>query len=196
VYDGLDQCPDTPVGCTVDANGCPMDADADGVCDGKDKCPNTPAGAKVDADGCPIVVSEKETELLDTGMIRLHEVNFATGKAVLTPDSYPALDEVGNILLKWPELKVEVGGHTDSQGTPAKNQKLSEQRAQAVLDYLKGKFPDLKADQYTAKGYGQTKPIAPNNTSLGRAKNRRVEFVVLNKEALKRETERRNLMQK
>jgi len=196
VYDGLDQCANTPAGCKVDANGCPMDSDNDGVCDGLDKCPDTPAGAKVDATGCPIVVSEKETELLDTGMIRLHEVNFASGKAVLTPDSYPALDEVGQILSKWPELKIEVGGHTDSQGVPAKNQKLSEQRAQAVLDYLTKKFPDLKADQFTVKGYGQTKPIAPNNTALGRAKNRRVEFVVLNKEALKRETQKQNMLQK
>jgi len=196
VYDGLDQCPDTPIGCKVDMVGCPADSDSDGVCDGKDKCPGTPAGAKVDADGCPIVVLEKETELLDTGMIRLHDVNFATGKAVLTPDSYPSLDEVGQVLSKWPELKIEVGGHTDSQGSEATNQKLSENRAQAVLNYMKGKFPDLKGEQFTVKGYGESKPIAPNTTQLGRAKNRRVEFVVLNKDVLKRESEKRGYQQK
>ena len=196
VYDGLDQCPDSPKGCTVDANGCPVDSDGDGVCDGLDKCANTPAGAKVDIDGCPIEVSEKETGLLDTGMIRLQDVNFASGKAVLTPDSYPSLDEVGKILSKWPELRVEIGGHTDSQGAAATNLKLSQQRAQAVLDYLKQKFGDTHADQFTAKGYGESKPIAPNTTQLGRAKNRRVEFVVLNKDVLKRESEKRHLQQK
>ena len=100
VYDGLDQCPNTPKGATVDAKGCPTDSDGDGVMDGIDQCPNTPAGLKVDAMGCPIEVTEKETEMLDTGMIRLQNVNFETGKATLLPDSYAALDEVGGILLK------------------------------------------------------------------------------------------------
>src|SRR5262249_33076563 len=76
VLDGIDQCPGTPKGAVVDAKGCPKDSDGDGVPDGIDQCPDTPAGLKVDAKGCPIEVMEKETELLDTGMIRLQNVNF------------------------------------------------------------------------------------------------------------------------
>ena len=196
VYDGLDKCPNTPKGAVVDSAGCPKDSDGDGVPDGLDKCPDTPAGARVDADGCPIVVTEKETELLDTGMIRLQNVNFETGKADLLPEAYPALDEVGAILLKWPQLKIEVGGHTDSRGTKVRNQALSEARAAAVRDYLLKKFPNLVADQLTSKGYGASKPIAPNTTALNRAKNRRVEFVVLNKDVLRKEVEKRKTLQK
>ena len=196
VYDGIDQCPNTPSGAKVDASGCPTDADGDGVYDGLDKCPDTPTGAKVDAEGCPIVVSERETELLDTGMIRLQNVNFETGKATLLPESLPILDEVGPILRKWPQLKIEVGGHTDSRGTDAKNQVLSEARANSVRDYLVHKYPDIVPDQLTAKGYGESRPIAPNKGALNMAKNRRVEFVVLNKDVLKREVERRRLLEK
>src|SRR5205807_1593300 len=76
VYDGLDQCPGTPKGAHVDADGCPVDSDGDGVPDGIDQCPDTPKNLKVDATGCPIEVNEKETELLDTGMIRLRHVEF------------------------------------------------------------------------------------------------------------------------
>ncbi len=195
VLDGIDKCPDTIKGCTVDATGCPKDSDGDGVCDGLDHCPDTPHGVQVSKDGCPIEVIERETELLDTGMMRLQNVNFETGKAALLPDSYAVLDVVGQVLVKWPGLKVEVGGHTDSRGTAAKNQTLSEARANAVLTYLTQKFPSLQPGQYSVKGYGSTKPIAPNTSALNMAKNRRVEFVVLNKEVLKRESQRRHLLQ-
>jgi outer membrane protein OmpA-like peptidoglycan-associated protein len=196
VADGVDKCEGTPKGCLVDATGCPSDADTDGVCDGLDQCANTPADARVDAKGCPIVVSEKETELLDTGMIRLQNVNFDTGKATIKSESHAVLDEVGAILVRWPELQVEIGGHADSQGSNAFNLKLSDDRAKSVLDYLQGKFPELKTAQITAVGYGEEKPIAPNNTSLGRSKNRRVEFKVLNTDVLKREKEKVKLAPK
>ena len=196
IYDGLDQCANTPSGAIVDGKGCPLDSDGDGVPDGVDKCANTPAGAKVDVDGCPIVVTERETELLDTGMIRLQNVNFETGKSDILPESFGVLDEVGAILRKWPQLKIEVGGHTDSRGSRVKNQTLSENRAAAVKTYLAGRFSDLAADQLSTKGYGSTKPIVPNNTALNMAKNRRVEFVVLNKDVLKKEIEKRRTLQK
>ncbi len=196
VLDGLDQCPDTPRGATVDAKGCPMDSDGDGVYDGLDKCPGTAAGLKVDSDGCPIEVTEKETELLDTGMIRLNNVNFETAKADILPESYPVLNVVGTVLSKWPELKIEIGGHADSRGSVAYNQGLSEARARSVMDYLIKNFPTLKPEQYTAKGYGELKPLVPNTSALNMAKNRRVEFVVLNKDVLKKEVERRKLLQK
>ena len=196
VMDGLDQCPSTPKGATVDAKGCPMDSDGDGVPDGLDGCPNTPAGLKVDASGCPIEVTEKETEMLDTGMIRLQNVNFETGKSALLPESYAALDEVGGILLKWPQLQIEIGGHTDSRGRAVKNQMLSEERAQAVKDYLVDKFPGLAAAQLSVKGYGANRPLVPNTSALNMSKNRRVEFKVMNRDALKKEVERRKMLKK
>jgi outer membrane protein OmpA-like peptidoglycan-associated protein len=194
VLDGLDQCADTPKGCTVDAQGCPKDSDADGVCDGLDRCPDTTPGLKVDKDGCPIELVERETELLDTGMIRLQNINFETAKANLLPESLPTLDIVGQVLTKWPELRIEVGGHTDARGSNAANQKLSEARADSVLAYLQRKFPTLKPEQFTAKGYGESLPLVPNTSELNWAKNRRVEFVVLNKDVLRREVERRRLL--
>ncbi len=196
VISPIDQCPDTPKGCKVDAKGCSIDSDGDGVCDGLDKCPDTSPGLKVDANGCPIEVMEKETELLDTGMIRLQNVNFETAKADVLPDSYPVLDVVGNVLKKWTELHIEIGGHTDSRGGVKYNQKLSDARAKAVLDYLVKKFPDLKPEQFTTKGYGQSKPLVPNTSDLNMAKNRRVEFVVLNRDVLRKETQRRRLLEK
>ncbi|HSQ61216.1 MAG TPA: OmpA family protein [Acidobacteriota bacterium] len=196
ILDGIDQCENTPVGCTVNTNGCPSDADQDGVCDGVDKCPDTPANVRVDRTGCPIEVSQKETELLDTGMIRLQDVNFDTGKSTIKPESEKVLDEVGDILARWPELRIEIGGHTDSRGSDALNQSLSDARAKAVLDYLLNKFPELRPEQFSSKGYGESQPIAPNNTQLGMAKNRRVEFKVLNTEVLKREKEKRSFVPK
>jgi outer membrane protein OmpA-like peptidoglycan-associated protein len=150
----------------------------------------------VDAMGCPIEVTEKETEMLDTGMIRLQNVNFETGKATLLPDSYAALDEVGGILLKWPQLSIEIGGHTDSRGRAEKNQALSESRAKSVKDYLVDKFPGLATAQLATKGYGSNRPLVPNTSALNMSKNRRVEFKVMNREALKKEIERRKMLKK
>ncbi len=194
IYDGIDKCPATPKGCIVDDTGCPKDSDGDGVCDGIDECPDTPPNVKVDQKGCPIVVSEKETQLLETGMIRLQNVNFDTGRATITPESEAVLDEVGNILARWPELRIEIGGHTDSRGDGPKNTALSRERAQAVLGYLLNRFPELNPDQFSVAGYGASQPIGSNATELGRAKNRRVEFKVLNREALKREKTQQRLV--
>ena len=196
VLDGIDTCANTPAGAKVDAKGCPTDSDGDGVWDGLDQCPGTAAGLKVDASGCPIEVTEKETELLDTGMIRLQGVNFETGKSDVLPESFTVLDQVGAVLRRWPQLQVEVGGHTDARGSAAANQKLSDARANSVRTYLLGKFPEIQGTQLSAKGYGESRPIAPNNNALNMAKNRRVEFVVLNKDVLKREREKRDLLKK
>jgi OOP family OmpA-OmpF porin len=194
VPDGIDQCPSTAKGCIVNPNGCPTDSDGDGVCDGVDDCPDTPATAKVDKEGCPILVSDRETQLLETGMIRLQNINFETGKSKILTESEPALDEVGNILARWPQLRIEIGGHTDSRGSARKNSQLSRDRAEAVLEYMMYKFPELNPAQFTTVGYGMTRPIATNATALGRAKNRRVEFKVLNKEALKKEKTEQRLL--
>jgi len=183
VYDGIDECPNTPRGCTVDSRGCEKDSDNDGVCDGVDRCPDTPAHTKVDRYGCP--TSQKEQELLETGMIRLDNVYFDTAKSTIKHESYKVLDEVAGILNKYDDLKIEIGGHTDARGAEAYNKTLSEARAKAVRDYLVSKH-NLSGSRFTAVGYGESNPIASNGTAAGMAKNRRVEFKVLNPEALKR----------
>lgn len=186
ICDGLDTCPNTPRGCTVDAKGCQGDADGDGVCDGLDKCPNTPSGARVDSAGCPPrEVLMRETELLDTGMIRLHDVNFETAKADIRPESRKGLDVVGEVLSKWPQLKIEIGGHCDSRGSEAYNLGLSRQRVASVRTYLLEHFPKLEAAQLTSVGYGESRPLVPNDSPENMAQNRRVEFKVLNKAVLK-----------
>jgi OOP family OmpA-OmpF porin len=104
----------------------------------------------------------------------LEGISFATGSATLTPGSYAVLGRVADSLKDHPDVKIEVGGYTDSTGSPATNQKLSQKRAEAVRDYLIGQGID--AARLTAKGYGPTQPIADNTTSDGRARNRRVEL--------------------
>ena len=196
VPDGIDQCPNTPANTQVDQRGCAADSDNDGVTDDKDLCPNTQANVKVDKDGCPIELSEYETELLDKGRITTREIHFETAKWGILPESRPVLDDIGKILIQWPKLHIEVGGHADARGSVAYNKDLTQKRAQAVLDYLLANFPQILRDQYTAVGYGESKPIASNKTVEGMAKNRRVEFKVLNTEELTKERERRRLLQK
>jgi outer membrane protein OmpA-like peptidoglycan-associated protein len=159
-----------------------------------DQCPDTSPGLQVDANGCPIELVERETELLDTGMIRLQDVNFETAKANILSESHGTLDVVGQVLTKWPELRIEVGGHCDARGSDAYNLRLSDARADSVLAYLLRKFPNLKPEQFTARGYGESRPLVPNTNDLNMARNRRVEFVVQNKDVLRREVERRRLL--
>jgi outer membrane protein OmpA-like peptidoglycan-associated protein len=196
VTDDLDKCPNTPAGTQVDADGCPIavDSDHDGVTDDKDRCPNTRADVKVDADGCPITLTERETELLDKGRITTREIHFETAKWDILPESTPILDDIGSILIQWPQLRIEVGGHCDARGSDAYNLDLSQKRAQSVLDYMLQKFPQIERAQYAAKGYGERVPVASNKTVEGMAKNRRVEFKVLNTEELTKERERRRLL--
>jgi outer membrane protein OmpA-like peptidoglycan-associated protein/opacity protein-like surface antigen len=194
VLDGLDKCPNTPKGCKVDENGCPIDSDGDGVCDGLDQCPDTPKGTAVDSVGCPVTppeVQQRETELLNTGLIRLQDVKFETAKADILPESRHALDVVGEVLSKWPQLKIEIGGHCDSRGSAAYNLALSRRRVDSVRKYLLQGFPKLEATQFTTKGYGESRPLVPNTSPENMAQNRRVEFVVLNKEVLEQERQKR-----
>ena len=111
--------------------------------------------------------------------IRLTYVNFETGGADLTSLSHYELDDLADAMKRYPNLRIEVAGYTDNTGSPDANQTLSEQRAQVVYDYLSK--AGVSADRMTAKGYGQTVPVDTNDTEAGRAKNRRTEFVILNK---------------
>jgi outer membrane protein OmpA-like peptidoglycan-associated protein len=186
VFDGPDQCPDSPGGCKVDVRGCPADQDRDGVCDGQDRCPNTPSGAKVDASGCSAEVLERQTQILETGRITTQSIRFETGSAELTSASKDSLRAIGSALSLMTGLRVEVGGHCDVRGDANENQVLSEARARAVVEFLIATFPGLGGDRLVAKGYGQSRPVAPNDTMANMSLNRRVEFIVLNPEALKR----------
>lgn len=111
------------------------------------------------------------------GEITLRGVHFATNKAQLTPESSAILDPIAASLKAYPDLRVEVQGHTDGRGTAAYNLKLSQARANAVRDYLIAQ--GVPPDELTAKGYGKTRPIADNRTAQGRARNRRVVLEVL-----------------
>jgi len=171
VPDGIDQCPDTPRGATVDAKGCPSDSDGDGVYDGLDYCPDTPRGKPVDARGCtevgkPAALFEGKKKLV------LEGVNFETNSAKLTSDSPEILDGVAQSLKDWPDVKVEIGGYTDSTGTESYNQSLSKARADSVRAYLIKR--GVASSRLVTKGYGESDPIADNDTAEGRAKNRRV----------------------
>jgi OmpA-OmpF porin, OOP family len=121
-----------------------------------------------------ISVTELVDKLAKDGFVALY-VNFETGKSAINPDSAATLDAAAAALKSAAALRVEVGGHTDNVGTPEANLKLSQDRAQAVMAALVER--GIKADRLTAKGYGQTAPIADNRTEDGRAKNRRVELV-------------------
>jgi OOP family OmpA-OmpF porin len=152
----------------VDAKGCPLDSDGDGVPDYLDKCPGTPKGFKVDASGCII----EQTVIL-------RAVNFEFNSDKLTPAARDTLDSVAAGLTGQSSLNVEIAGYTDSVGSAPYNLALSKKRAESVRSYLVSK--GLSASRLVAKGYGKTKPIADNKTEEGRAENRRVEFAVLTK---------------
>jgi OOP family OmpA-OmpF porin len=121
-----------------------------------------------------VAVNELADKLAKDGFVTLY-VNFDTGKATIKPDSAKTLDDAAAALKVAAALRVEVAGHTDNVGAPEANLRLSQERAQAVMAALVGR--GIKADRLTAKGYGQTTPVADNRTEEGRAKNRRVELV-------------------
>src|SRR5262249_34733162 len=98
---------------------------------------------------------------------------------------YPVLDQTGEILARWPQLQIEVGGHTDSRGSAVANRKLSEGRAQAVADYLLWRYPQISSAQLRVKGYGEDGPVPSHSTAAGMARNRRVEVTVTNREELR-----------
>ncbi|MDQ3336511.1 MAG: OmpA family protein [Myxococcota bacterium] len=174
IADKIDACPNDPEDKDgfEDDDGCPdLDNDKDGIPDKDDKCPNEPG---VPPDGCPkkytnVVVTQTKIEIKQT-------VFFATNKATIKPVSFALLTEVAQAMKDNPTIKVDVEGHTDSQGNDRFNLKLSQKRAESVKKFLVGK--GVAADRMVPKGYGENVPIADNRTADGRAQNRRVEFVI------------------
>lgn len=135
------------------------DSDGDGVIDARDECPGTPKGVVVDERGC---------WALSAGLL------FDVDSSNINADFVPALDRAKKIFDTNPGLNVQVEGHADSTGSASYNQKLSEKRANAVVDYLVER--GVSASRLKAVGYGEERPAYSNDTDAGRAKNRRVEF--------------------
>ena len=193
VTDSKDLCPDTPAGVKVDAKGCPLDRDGDGVADYLDKCPDV-VGVPLfngcpdtDGDGvpdykdkCPTVAGPVENngcpEEAHVLVQSLEGIQFEFDSDVIKPESYPTLDAAVETLKSKIEFNLDVSGHTDNIGDDAYNQNLSERRANAVVKYLTDK--GISAARLKAAGFGETQPVAENETPEGRAKNRRVDFKV------------------
>ena len=144
-----------------------------------DACPLQPGPAS--NGGCP--VEQKQLVVLKQEKIEIRDaVFFDTGKATIQSKSLPLLDAVAKVIAAHQELKlVRIEGHTDNQGSPGTNRKLSKARAEAVRRYLIEH--GVAEERLEAKGLGPDKPIAPNKTPTGRATNRRVEFTVVQPDA-------------
>lgn len=168
VVDLDDKCP-TVAGPAAN-KGCPWpDTDGDSVLDKDDKCPTVVGPAS--NNGCPVELSPEHAESLKE---LARTVYFNSSKASFKNETTGRLDMASKILAEYPNSKFTVEGHTDSTGSEALNAKLSQERADAVRDYLISK--GVKADNLTAKGYGESQPIDSNKTRSGRAVNRRVEI--------------------
>ncbi|MNF22847.1 Outer membrane porin F precursor [compost metagenome] len=196
IADGKDACPE--VAGLAALNGCP-DADGDGVADKDDKCP-TVAGPRENG-GCPYLDADKDgvydkddecptvagpasnkgcpevtAEVLQDLKVQARSIFFNTGKSSFKAGdaaTISSLDAIKEILKNYPNAKFSIEGHTDSTGSAKLNQKLSEDRANAVRNVLIEK--GVNADNLTAVGYGSSKPVASNKTAKGRAENRRTE---------------------
>ena len=212
VPDAEDKCPDVPEDRDgfEDSDGCPdPDNDKDGLPDVEDRCPNQAGpreyGGCPDTDGdeipdaedkCPDQPGPPENEgcpvekppyvVIEANKLRLKaNIRFDTGQATIKKESFPILNEVADVLKAHPEIeKMRVDGHTDNVGPAKFNNDLSERRARAVVDYLEKR--GAAADRLSSHGFGFEKPVASNDTPLGRAKNRRVEFTILKGAPLER----------
>lgn len=177
IPDDADSCPDVPEDKDgiEDTDGCPeTDADNDKIPDTEDKCPTEPGPRRKEAEknGCP-----GKTKVDEEGNVALLEpIQFDTGKATIKPVSFEILDEVVILMQSRPNIRMGIYGHTDSVGSDDDNLRLSKARAASVVDYIAKK--GIARNRLESEGFGETKPIAPD-TPAGRAKNRRVEFKIL-----------------
>jgi len=169
INDEEDKCPDQAG--PAERGGCPVtDRDNDGINDDDDKCPDVP-GSKTN-NGCPDVPANVSKTLGAASQ----GITFGTG-AKLTTKSNASLNQLVTIMNENPGLKVRVEGHSDNAGNDDANMKLTQDRADAVKAYLVSK--GISADRITAEGFGETQPIADNNSATGRTKNRRIEIRVV-----------------
>jgi outer membrane protein OmpA-like peptidoglycan-associated protein len=178
VADYLDRCPNTPANARpVDARGCPADSDHDGVPDYLDRCANTAAGTPVDSAGCPAAAARPAAPLPSAVNARmvLRHVSFRPNRANLDAAARAELDGIASAMLAAPSgSRWEVAGYTSSTGARTVNMRLSQQRADAVKDYLVSK--GVPSSRLISVGYGPRNPIASNRTLAGRRRNMRVEI--------------------
>ncbi len=180
LVDSLDRCPDEPEDFDgdEDEDGCPdsaKDSDGDGVLDDVDKCLYDPEtiNAYLDEDGCPdtppqnVRITKEKIEIQE-------KIMFASGRSRILAVSYDILDAVSQVMQDYPDLKVRIEGHTDSDGSESSNLTLSQARADAVRRYLIDS--GIEGSRLVSVGYGETQPIDTNRTASGKANNRRVEF--------------------
>jgi OOP family OmpA-OmpF porin len=175
LLDAADRCPRDPEDREgfQDDDGCPdPDNDGDGIPDVADACPNEPGPA--DEQGCPRVY--EDVEVTSRGIVIRQRIFFELDRAVLQPRSYPILDTVAQVLRDFPDMTVEIQGHTDDRGSDEYNLRLSQARAEAVREHLITRG-GIEPGRLTARGYGEERPIDSNRTRRGQANNRRVEFV-------------------
>lgn len=168
-----DLCPEEA---GVKPDGCPVrDTDGDGIFDDKDKCPKEPETKNgfEDDDGCPDKLPEKFKKF--TGVVQ--GIYFDQGKSTIRKQSDATLEGAVKVLQEFPSVRLEISGHTSSEGNNDVNAKLSQDRADAVKTWLVEKGVDPNRIQ--TRGAGPDEPIADNKTALGRAKNRRIEFKIL-----------------
>ncbi|NVB37204.1 OmpA family protein [Pseudenhygromyxa sp. WMMC2535] len=160
----------------VEPDGCPVrDRDGDGIPDERDSCPDQPEtdNGYEDTDGCPDEIPEKVREF--TGVIE--GIEFEYDSAGVRDVSKPILDRAIEVLEEYPDIRIEVVGHTDNEGTAEYNEALSKERADAVKQYLVD--GGIASDRVETRGAGQSEPIASNDSEDGRAKNRRTEFKII-----------------
>ena len=130
--------------------------------------------------GKPIQTKKMEVKPIEVGSVHtINDINFATNSYEITPKIMLVLNEFIDFLKTNPTVKIAINGHTDNVGNPQDNLELSERRAKAVYDYLL--LEDIDPSRLSSKGFGSTQPIASNDTEEGRAKNRRTEFIVVEK---------------
>jgi outer membrane protein OmpA-like peptidoglycan-associated protein len=168
-----DLCPDEPGPAELD--GCP-DRDGDAIPDREDRCPSEPGPAE--REGCPPPEAEPLVEIEAKRLSLKDSIHFDTAKDTIKPESLPVLDQVASVLVEHTELRrLRVEGHTDNVGSAPYNKDLSARRAASVVRYLTGK--GVAPGRLVPAGYGFDRPVASNDTALGRAKNRRVEFTIV-----------------
>lgn len=183
LLDNVDACPDQPedVDGFQDTDGCPdTDNDGDGIADADDQCPNEPEtfNGVDDEDGCPDA-SYKKVEVTDEQILLKEKIHFETGKSTIQIDSYGILEEVVQVMKDNPKMRIRIEGHTDSVGRLDYNMGLSRDRALSVMQFIAGRGIDT--GRLIAEGFGPNRPVAPNNTATGRAKNRRVEIHIVDR---------------
>lgn len=204
VADKNDKCPETPKGWKVDATGCPLDKDEDGVADSIDKCPDTPSGIDVDKNGCavdtdgdgvadyldqcPTIAGSIENKgcpvtaateiILSTPEMQVEPVYFGYDKSSYIAGEKNKIDRLVKILKSNENLKVNLTGNADSKGTEEYNMALTERRIDSVVKTIQSNgIPESRISK--EKALGESKPAATNETSEGRALNRRVTFEVI-----------------